>query len=237
MPTRLMIRFATALLCLTLSAAAAARGTAEPYPLAAALDLTALLPPPPANGSEADRADLAAVLAMQQSRSRAQLELAKADAEASVFRFADAVGGDFDAAHLPQTARLFERLTASVSPVVGPVKDHWNRARPFVASGAVEPASRPDGATYPSGHATLARLYAIVLADLLPDKRREIFARGDRFAQGRLVNGVHYPTDIEAGFLAATAIATELHRQTAFRDDVARAREELAAWRRRAEAP
>ncbi|GMV30273.1 MAG: hypothetical protein AMXMBFR59_23980 [Rhodanobacteraceae bacterium] len=231
MPTHLMTRVATALFCLAFSLTAVARGTAEPYPLAARLDLVTLLPPPPASGTEAERADLAAVLALQASRSAAQIELAKADAEASVFRFADAIGADFQAARLPHTARLFERITASIGAVVGPVKDHWNRPRPFLASAKVEPLLRPDGATYPSGHGALARLYAIVLADLMPDRRRDIFARGDRFAQGRVVNGVHYPSDIEAGYLAATAIAAELRHEATFRDDFARAREELAAWR------
>lgn len=226
----LLIRVAAFLLFAALSPLATALSGAEPYPLAQRIDLTSLLPPPPAAGSEADRADLAALLALQQSRSQAQLELAKADAEASVFRFADAVGKDFDAKRLPQTALLFERLTRSIGAVVGPAKDHWNRPRPFLASSEVQPTSRPDGSTYPSGHAVLARLYAIVLADLLPQKRREIFARGDQFAQGRLVNGVHYPTDVEAGLIAATVIAAELRQQPAFRDDLARARAELAAW-------
>jgi acid phosphatase (class A) len=234
MTTRFLARLAAALFCLTFAFDLAARSTAEPYPLAAQLDLVTLLPPPPASGTEADRADLAAVLALQKSRSPAQIELAKADAEASIFRFADAIGPGFDATQLPLTARLFERVTASISAVVGPVKDHWNRPRPFLSSSEVEPLLKPDGATYPSGHGVLARLYAIVLADLLPDKRREIFARGDRFAQGRLVNGVHYPSDIEAGFLAATAIAAELRRQPAFRDDLAKARAEIAAWQSRA---
>lgn len=223
-------RLLVLLACLAFAATAGARGGPDPYPLAAALDLATLLPPPPAPGSAAERADLAAVLALQNSRSEAQLTLAKGDTEASVFRFADAVDANFSAARLPQTAKLFERITGSISAVVGPAKDHWNRPRPFIASSDVQPTSRPDGATYPSGHAVLARLYAIVLADLMPQKRREIFARGDRFAQGRLVNGVHYPTDVEAGFLAATAIAAELRRQAAFRDDFARARDEIAAW-------
>ncbi len=228
--SRLLPRVVAFLLLAALSPLASALSGAEPYPLAQRIDLASLLPPPPAAGSDADRADLAAVLALQQSRSEAQLALAKADAEASVFRFADAVGQDFDAKHLPHTALLFERLTRSISAVVGPAKDHWNRPRPFVVSSDVHPTSRPDGSTYPSGHAVLARLYAIVLADLLPKKRREIFARGDRFAQGRLVNGVHYPTDVEAGLIAATVIAAELLQQQAFRDDLARAREELTAW-------
>jgi acid phosphatase (class A) len=228
--SHLLPRVVAFLVLVALSPLASALSGAEPYPLAQRIDLASLLPPPPAAGSDADRTDLAAVLALQQSRSEAQLALAKADAEASVFRFADAVGKDFDAKRLPSTALLFDRLTRSIGAVVGPAKDHWNRPRPFLASGDVHPTSRPDGSTYPSGHAVLARLYAIVLADLLPQKRREIFARGDRFAQGRLVNGVHYPTDVEAGLIAATVIAAELRQQQAFRDDLARAREELTAW-------
>ncbi len=228
--SRLLPRIAAFLLLAALSPLATALSGAEPYPLAQRIDLASLLPPPPVAGSDADRADLAAVLALQQSRSQAQLDLAKADAEASVFRFADAIGKDFDAKRLPHTALLFDRLTRSIGAVVGPAKDHWNRPRPFLASSEVQPTSRPDGSTYPSGHAVLARLYAIVLADLLPQKRREIFARGDRFAQGRLVNGVHYPTDVEAGLIAATVIAAELRQQQAFRDDLARARIELTAW-------
>lgn len=228
--TRVFRRLGAFLLLAALSPLASALTGAEPYALAPRIDLVSLLPPPPASGSAADRADLAAVLAIQKSRSEAQLALAKADAEASVFRFADAAGDGFDAKRLPHTAFLFERLTSSIGAVVAPAKDYWKRPRPFLASADVQPTSRPEGATYPSGHAVLARLYAIVLADLLPQKRREIFARGDLFAQGRLVNGVHYPTDVDAGFIAATVIAAELRQQAAFRDDLERARTELKAW-------
>lgn len=202
----------------------------RPYVLEAQLDLITLLPPPPAAGSAADNEDLAQVLAVQQSRSDAELALARADAEASVFRFADTLGEGFSAPRLPRTAVLFERLTKSVGAKVNPVKEHWNRPRPFLASSAVQPQLRPDGATYPSGHGTLARLYALVLSDLLPAQRRAIFERADRFARGRLVLGVHYPRDIEAGATAASVILAELRRQEEFRRDFAAARQELGAW-------
>lgn len=215
---------------LLLATSAFALEAPAPYALAQRIDLVTLLPPPPAAGSAADKEDLAQLLALQHSRSEAELELAKADAQASVFRFADALGDGFTAASLPHTAQLFERLTRSIGTVVNPVKDHWNRPRPFVASSAIQPQMRPDGATYPSGHGALARLYAIVLADLLPAQRRPIFERADRFARGRLVIGVHYPSDIEAGSIAASVIAAELRQQDDFRRDFAAAREELAAW-------
>lgn len=218
------------LLLLALTAPVRALEPPKPYALAETLDLITLLPPPPAAGSAADRQDLDELLALLKARSESELTLAKADAEASVFRFADAAGSGFEAARLPLTAALFERLTRSIGQVVNPVKDHWNRPRPFLASPLVQPASRPDGATYPSGHATLARLYAIVLADLLPQKRREIFARGDQFARGRLFIGVHYPSDVNAGLVAATVIAARLRELPAFRADFAAAQQEIAAW-------
>lgn len=216
-------------LLLLFASAALARDAPTPYALAGTIELARLLPPPPAVGTPAGNADLDAVLATQRARSAADAAAAQADAEATVFRFADVLGEGFSAEKLPLTAQLFGRLTKSIGPVVNPAKDHWNRARPFVASSAVEPLSRPDGATYPSGHGALARLYAIVLADLVPSRREAIFTRADRFAWNRVVNGVHYPTDVTAGAIAGTLIAQRLLADAAFRDDFARAQRELRA--------
>lgn len=206
---------------------AVARDAPEPYALQGTIELARLLPPPPAPDTAAGKADLDAVLAVQRTRTATDAAAAQADADASVFRFADVLGTGFAADKLPLTARLFGRLTKSIGPVVNPAKDHWNRARPFVTSSAVEPLSRPDGATYPSGHGALARLYAIVLADLVPGRRDAIFARADRFAWNRVVNGVHYPTDVTAGAVAGTLIAQRLQTDAAFRADFAAAQGEL----------
>jgi acid phosphatase (class A) len=220
--------FLSYFVCLLLVAApAAARDAPEPYVVQGGIELTRLLPPPPAPDTPAGKADLDAVLATQRARSAAEAASAQADAEATVFRFADVLGDGFAADRLPLTARLFGRLTKSIGPVVNPAKEHWHRARPFVASSAVEPLSRPDGDTYPSGHGALARLYAIVLADLLPGRRDAIFARADRFAWNRVVNGVHYPTDVTAGAIAGTLIAQRLQADAAFRADFTAAQREL----------
>jgi acid phosphatase (class A) len=209
---------------------AAARDAApEPYALTNPIALARLLPPPPAPDTPAGKADLDAVLAAQRARSAADAAAAQADAEATVFRFADVLGEGFTAQKLPQTARLFARLTKTIGPTVNPAKEHWHRARPFVTSSAVEPLSRPDGDTYPSGHGALARLYAIVLADLVPGKRDAIFVRAGRFAWNRVVNGVHYPTDVESGAIAGTLIAQALQSDVAFRADFTAAQRELAA--------
>ena len=48
---------------------------------------------------------------------------------------------------------------------------------------------------------------AILLANMVPEKRGELFARGWDYGWSRVVGGVHFPTDIESGRIEATAMA------------------------------
>src|SRR3954447_4581458 len=177
-------------------------------------DLATLLPPPPATGSPADRADLAALLAVQDARTPAMQAAARADAEETVFRLLGGMGITLDPAALPATTSLFARLHADESALLGPAKRRWHRRRPFAASPAVQPCVPPPwSASYPSGHAAFAYAAAEVLADILPEWQDAIRARARAYAEDRGVCGVHYPSDVEAGRLAGLAIAA------AMRDD------------------
>ena len=55
--------------------------------------------------------------------------------------------------------------------------------------------------------------------------------RLDGLDRGRLVLGVHYPSDVEAGAIAAAVIATELRRLEEFKREFAAAKVELARWK------
>ena len=200
-------------------------------PNRAAIELSNLLPPPPAAGSAGDRQDLQAVLAVQRSRTPAEQSAAKADVERSVFRFADALDPSLQAATLPKTAAFFERVADFGKAEVKEVKLYWRRARPPVRSDQVQPLSKekPDDWSYPSGHATFGYTTAILLANMVPEKRAEIFARADLYAQHRVVMGVHFPSDIEAGRLAGTVIGAQLLQQADWQADYQAARAELRA--------
>ena len=194
-----------------------------------AVDLAALLPPPPAAGSQAARRDLDGVLAVQAHRTPAEIAAAQADRLHNVFRFADVFGALFTPQQLPRTAAYFARVAAWDKGEVKAVKAFWRHPRPVLVSHAVHPLSQeqPDDWSYPSGHATLGYTEAVLLANMVPERRAAIFARADLYAHHRIVMGVHYPSDVEAGRLAGTVLGGRLLDDPVWQADYAAARAEL----------
>lgn len=195
----------------------------------AVVEVSNLLPPPPAAGSAAAQHDLDAVLAAQASRTPQDMAAAKADTERSVFRFADVLGGSVQASALPETEAFFERVAELDKASAKDAKMYWKRPRPAVISDQVHPLSKekPDDWSYPSGHATFGYTVAVLLSNMVPEKRAAIFARADLYAQHRVVMGVHFPSDLEAGKLAGAVIAAQILRDPQWQRDYNAARDEL----------
>ncbi len=202
------------------------------YLTAGAMNLYRLLPPPPEAGSAQERTELDELLQIQASRTPAQVKRAIEDANVSIFRFADALGNpaQFTPSAVPLTAELFNRLAQDESLFLNSAKDAFGRPRPFLTEHRLSPiVARPPSASYPSGHTTYAVACAIVLADMIPERRAQIFARADEYSRNREVGGVHYPSDVAAGHLAGTALATKLFDTPRFAHDEAAATLELRA--------
>ena len=81
--------------------------------------------------------------------------------------------------------------------------------------------------SYPSGHSTFGAITGILLANMAPEKRRELFARAWDYGESRVVGGVHFPTDVESGRIEATAMVALMMQNAEFRADLAAARVEL----------
>jgi acid phosphatase (class A) len=83
------------------------------------------------------------------------------------------------------------------------IKQKYKRLRPFQADKEVQSppniAAASQGPTYPSGHGTFGAEVAILLAMMVPEKRSELFARGWQYGEQRIMSGVAYPSDWEAG--------------------------------------
>ena len=70
-------------------------------------------------------------------------------------------------------------------------------------------------------------MMGIILSDMVPEKRAEIMARAADYAHNRVVGGIHYPSDIEAGKISGSVIAAVLLSRPDFKAEYEVARSEL----------
>jgi acid phosphatase (class A) len=192
------------------------------------IDLTMILPPPPANDSAQTKAELGEVLTIQVTRTPAMEERAKADDEEDVWRFADVMGPKFTKEALPKFSAFFERVAATEAAVVDPAKAVWKRPRPHLLSDLVKPVVElSKSGAWPSGHATVGTMMGIILADMVPEKRAEIMARAAEYADNRVVAGIHFRSDVAMGKISGSVIAAVLFGRDDFKTEFEQAKSEL----------
>ena len=196
-----------------------------------AFDITQILPEAPATGSLAEQADLETVVQAQTWRTPEEEAWAKLIDKDNAFNHASVLGAWFTKENLPQTAAFLAEVTDDVNAVGALTKKLHARPRPSAIDPRVKPCVPvPPSASYPSGHVTRAYAWAAVLAEIFPEKRDELFARAAHAGWGRVLAGVHYPTDIVAGKLLAAAVVAELKKNAAFNAAVAKCRAEAAPF-------
>jgi acid phosphatase (class A) len=195
------------------------------------VNLLLLLPPPPANDSAVTKAELDELVSIQKSRTKARSDLAVADDAENVWRFADAINNpNFTKEKLPLFTAFFDRIVATEPAVTDPAKDIWKRPRPYMIDTRVNPLlKKKTSGAYPSGHTTVGTLIGITLSNMLPELRTAIMDRAAEFAHSRMVAGMHYATDIEAGKRAGTAIAAVIQTKPDFQKEFEAAKAELRA--------
>ena len=217
------------LLVLTLSGQA--KDTAPPrYFNPASIELKTLLPDPPANDSATTKQELALILEKQKTRTPEEVARCRHEVKINVWVFDSVLGPVFAAKNLPVTAKLFEDIDANLLPVVISAKKYWDRPRPFLLDKNVHPAVElPKNASYPSGHSTLGNLDALVLAQLDPQQKDALLARGKLVGEDRIIAGVHYPSDVAAGETLAQDVFAKLMASPVFQADLAKAKVELQA--------
>ncbi len=172
------------------------------------------------------------MLDVQAHRTAQDIATAQTDQFIAPERFDAVVGRPLDES-LPQTLALLTRLSRATRAISDGSKARWLRPRPYNASPLIQPVIDKPGSpqrpswSYPSGHALWGYAMALVLAAMLPEKRDAILARGRQFGWSRVVGGVHWPSDVAAGRVAAVAMVDRLGRDAGFRRDLDAATAEL----------
>jgi acid phosphatase (class A) len=196
------------------------------------VDATVFIPPPPEANGALETAERAIVRGPWSEARRAQ---ALEDNAIDPFAAFDSVlGPNFTAANLPATARVLDRAGRAAGFAGDPVKFMYRRPRPFLSESAITTCIPADDRlrasfSYPSGHAALGWGWTLVLAELVPSRADAIVDRGRDFTWSRVVCGVHYPSDVEAGRTVGAAAIARLHADPDFQREAAEARAELAA--------
>lgn len=215
----------TALIAFVLSATTVWAQTAPAAPTKTLKVLTTaetdpghLLPPPPVDGSDSQRKELAEVERLLKTRTKERFAQAKWDNEhEDATAFAAVIGPAFDLNQLPVTAKLLAVVLNDQSVIASASKVYFHRRFPVAAIGAVsykewtcdddvkKPSERPLR-SYPSGHATMGYSLGIVLAALVPEKSQAILARAADYAYSREICADHYHSDVEASHALGNAL-------------------------------
>jgi acid phosphatase (class A) len=196
------------------------------------IDPTRLLPPPPAEGSAAEKADLADVRRAIADRSPERLAQAKWDDEhEDPSMFVPTLGARFDIAKLPATGEVLAIVQNDASVAASGAKKVFVRKRPWAVDASIQTCDPDDKplTSYPSGHSTLGYSLGMTLAVLIPEKSQILMTRANDYAYSRVVCGSHYVTDTRASQALAASFVTALLKDPTFQAKLAAAHAELKA--------
>lgn len=192
-------------------------------------DVAALIPPAPEDSSLVTASDLVTVLEVQKRRTPEQVALAAYFANDSVFQYDAVIGSWFTAVNLPRTAEFFEQIEADRYAISTKGKKVWQRPRPPLLDPRIHACiDLPKSGAYPSGHSTMAFVWAGLLAEIFPDKREALRERAMVVAWSRIIGGVHYPTDITAGRMLGDCLVQEFLKVPGLREALQAVKGEIA---------
>ncbi|WP_085247322.1 acid phosphatase [Gilliamella mensalis] len=196
-----------------------------------------LLPPPPSFNSIDFLRDKAMYDWGKSVRHSQRGHQAYLDADASkdnvAKQFSPAFGFDISVTNTPEIYKLITTMKEDAGDLATrSAKNYYNRVRPF--SFFNEPTCRPEdektlstNGSYPSGHTTIGFAISLILAEINPEKQNEILKRGYEIGESRVICGYHWQSDVDAAKFMAAAVVAQLHTNSAFIQQLAKAKEEF----------
>jgi acid phosphatase (class A) len=192
----------------------------QPHYLTGQEDVWSTFPPKPALGSPTDQADLLITLSLQNSRTEEQKKEALGDKSYSLKLVTDVIAPDFETKY-PNTFKVLANADIDAYFITAKLKKINGRLRPFVQHPVlVMPLFTAGDFSYPSGHSSGTELQARILGKLFPTRSDALLTRARQVADGRVVAGVHYASDTEAGIALGDLLFAQLETKPEFQNDL-----------------
>ena len=200
----------------------------------------ALIPPPPAPGSDAFQHDEEVARATFALRGTPRFALAVSDFDLKlstlVNDFSCALNAAVTEQNAPYLSTLLRRSFSDLALSTYAAKNYYHRKRPFQENegpmGVPEYRARLEkDPSYPSGHTAIGWGFGLILSELAPDRDDQLLTRGRAFGESRMVVNHHWYSDVVWGRVVGAATVARLHADPTFRADMDAARDEIAAVR------
>lgn len=185
--------------------------------------------PPPAEGTEAAEQDLQYVLELQRNRTKDQCARAMTEVSLGLNSIFGPAYGPLTKNEIALSSKIYSQIFRDTDYFVNSVKSRFKRPRPFQRSTEVRPCIPPhNSSSYPSGHAAISRIAALVLGQVFPEKSEALLVRADEVALDRVIGGVHHLIDIQAGQRLSDALYLQMTTKPAFQKVIQNLKADLA---------
>lgn len=211
-------------------------------PIAERIDSAAVLPPPPQNTATDEAVSRAAASLRDTPRWKLATRDAYVDFPDAAGVYSCAVGVPINTQDTPYVYQLLRRVASDAGYAGDSAKELYKRNRPFVVNQQApctpnEMKRLGADRSYPSGHASTGTAWALLLAELAPDRAVPILKRGQAFAESRVICNMHWQSDTVQGTFVGMYSYNRLQSNPKFQADMRAARKELAAVRAKNLAP
>ena len=172
------------------------------------IDWANVLPEPPKNSSKETKKELKYLADITENLSISQKNLVYLVDKEPLDLYNDILRRH----DLKMPREIFNKVWRMTEPVIMNLKHKFNRPRPeqlakfYGLNINVTETKTHQTPAYPSGHTAYCAMGAYILSDLYPEHSSEFFGKIGDAGFARCLQGVHYPSDNEAGMVITGAV-------------------------------